>query len=1605
MTQTHTKRNLWLVLVLCLALLASILTVTAFAADRTNKFAKVNIVLNENIDILFWADFDEATAKKADTYVTFNDGAQVSYSEMKTASGTPYAVYRYDDVLPQNMGDTVTAKLYVGGVLKDTQTYSVKSYAQYMLRYGGSTELKTLVSDILAYGAAAQAHDPNNSDAPVTDGVKGYAPSSEPTVLRTLADYSVEANLKESNSEKRVFARFEQAGLLLGNSIQMYFDVSIDSYDSNATYTAKLRIGGREEVVSLTKNGSYYRAVFSTVRASELFDTADVGIYKNDSRISGTAHYSVANYLSAQKDNAEIASLVKAIYNYGLSARKYIGNHVVTMPGVTTVTKTGTASKDPSGTVAYQCALCGETMGDIPVSHIRDFDTAHANAFANDSSMANDASFTANTAATDGNNKYMSVLRGDNTGTGAWGYYFRIGTSQTLSGTYLTNNSYTFEMDIRAPQGGLVASSIILQNEKTPSSGTGRFNTFLDINTDGSLTNNGSAVAPAGTVNADEWTHITMMVELCEVNGEKSVYTEYYVNGTLVSAVLIANTVGLDATVDGKEGSAIDPNGQYRFTNIYIGISANGLTAEDSAKGVEFDNFIFGQSAVHSFGGSVEQHLQKQDAEQMLEIVDLVEAEFLNSDYYKVITSTSGSSKNVSSMKEFNTSTYQPSDTPMAQHPRLLFNSSDIPDIVAAFEDEENSAAVKNFLNKVKTITDGKLSNTMNSSQGPGEYNYDANILSAIEAKALYYALFKDSDDPTRSDAAIRGYQAIYAIKNYLRTFIVNYKSSDPCRLYGHVMYVSALVYDWCYDLLSEDDKLQIQLGVQNKCCDGTPSASGSSYNDRKMEVGFPPLDSENGLNNSTGTLLTGHNAEFQMLRDYFAFAIAIYNEVPSWYDYIGGMIEEKYIPSQNYLMECGYYPDGSAIYNMYRFEANLWCAWLYDGMDVASPYDADDMKQIVHGLISMETYGGNQFATGDGTNTKINTNVADCGLISSYLFNDGVARAVAFNFHNNYQSFYSSQNTVSAADYLILSGRGVETADDYQENVKNVVYHDGWAQQVIARNNKSEDSVVVLMQGGFRVPGGHTHQSAGSFQIYYKGQLTRDDGLYDSYGYDHHLFYHMSTVAHNSLLIYNSSNNSTSTYYNGGQRHWTADGLSSLPQTYESWITNNKYAYGGNIGMQTDSVDNPSYVYFANDITNAYHSNTVNYVERSINTVYTGNADAPMVMFIFDHIDADNASYKKTFLLQCPTEPSIDGNVITLDSGVEGTGKLVLTSLQGNDGGIKAYGRTSKNGVVGGGDGSERFYISNRAINLAPAGAGSLSSTATDLAEMWGHVEISANTDTTEDLLMNVIYVTDSGNTVSATPTLVSGTNVIGATFMNYTSVFVSDPAKVSQTLSFTSTGTGTQTYYVGGLAAGKWQVSIGGQSIGAYDVTADGRMLTFDGAVGAVTLTYLGNTKTGLSGSYTNNNSATIDLGSTVTAANNPVGEISFDVSTSSSIYDKTSTMSFGNDAVLTMSFTRENVGNWYSPKYEYTITLTDCNSKELCTLTDNTSFKLRVGFEVNGDQMTLRYYVDGVLVGTATKTVSSSTFNSVKASGKLGTSKQLTLSNGVFYSYNTK
>ena len=96
-----------------------------------------------------------------------------------------------------------------------------------------------------------------------------------------------------------------------------------------------------------------------------------------------------------------------------------------------------------------------------------------------------------------------------------------------------------------------------------------------------------------------------------------------------------------------------------------------------------------------------------------------------------------------------------------------------------------------------------------------------------------------------------------------------------------------AKVYDWCYDLLTEDDKQQIIAGVSNVLAP-------------QMEKGmrFPP---------SGMSALTGHGNGPQFIRDWMTVSIVFFDEVPSWWDYVGGRFYQEYVPVINAVTANGF--------------------------------------------------------------------------------------------------------------------------------------------------------------------------------------------------------------------------------------------------------------------------------------------------------------------------------------------------------------------------------------------------------------------------------------------------------------------------------------------------------------------------------------------------------------------------------------------------------------------------------------------------------------------------------------------------------------------------
>ncbi len=721
------------------------------------------------------------------------------------------------------------------------------------------------------------------------------------------------------------------------------------------------------------------------------------------------------------------------------------------------------------------------------------------------------------------------------------------------------------------------------------------------------------------------------------------------------------------------------------------------------------------------------------------------------------------------------------------QHPRVMFTASEVPGIQTALENA-SSALKENYY-------DATFSGPSSGILGPAEdrddgyHNFTATVMDEIQLMALDYQLTGNK---------VSGYRAITAIKNYLKTMDFQEISGDQCRQFGFVMYNAACVYDWCHDLLTQSDKQQIVLAVEKKVC------TGSNSSGKKMEVGFPP---------SGQNAVSGHGCEFQILRDYLAFAIAIYDEYPGWWNYIAYRIYNEYVPVRNTWYEAGMVPQGVSLYVRIRFDSDMFSALLLKAATGEIPYDTEGMQQVLHTVYAYElpsTESRNSFQSGDDkAGDRGFQDFGRAALIASHLFNDRVLRAQFQNGKNGYSQFNANYTTVaSEAECLICSSSGVVRTSDRHEGDPKIVYNGGWLGQIIARDAWDYTQAATLMKIGCRTAANHDHADAGQFQIWYLGMLAGDTGSYDTYDRTgnvdpHFMQYHQATIAHNSILVNGS-----------GQRQPGEAG------SYNSWLTDTYktgtvtgYAYG-----YSDQAQNtPAYAYIAGDITPAYNSSTVTEANRRMLTVFdTADPNEELYFFVFDNITGKYSSYKKTFLLHVPNEPTVNGKKVTVVNDLGG--KLVLQNVFGGDN-ITTVGGANRNYVVNG-------------SQLTPTKNGD--------DGFWGRVEISPNTGNKTDQMLNVMYVCDEDDPTNLTATAISNETVKGAVLGNTAAVFIISSTRRTTAFNFTNgAAAGTYKYYISGVAAGDWVVSVGGTPVGITRATEDGGLLTFTAPAGTVTLT----------------------------------------------------------------------------------------------------------------------------------------------------------------------
>ncbi len=733
-------------------------------------------------------------------------------------------------------------------------------------------------------------------------------------------------------------------------------------------------------------------------------------------------------------------------------------------------------------------------------------------------------------------------------------------------------------------------------------------------------------------------------------------------------------------------------------------------------------------------------------------------------------------------------------------HPRILFTASDKEQLKENLSAPQNASTYKLYIALSDTPWDGKFVKLTGSESYLSNYNGD--YAARLEAKAFRYAMTGEK---------IYGYEAIYAAKNAMLTIDTRDSVPDGCRTYGHLMYVVACVYDWCYDLLTEKDKTELVNGCVNllgKKFEMVYRISGGASN--KAPIGQ--------------STMYDHGAEDQILVDYLAFAIACSDEAPEIYELVGGRVLNDYVEAQNYLSQSGNFWEGT-MYGSVRGVPTMVSNILIYKMSGLAPF-----KNLEEAITTTTYYirpDGQPYRMGDlNENRKIEDFqwmwMANNCFYAGNFYKNNYLKSMAYEYLKGFTSFTNVVAGLSPIQFLCINDPEISVVYDYENNplplVRSVTYP---GTSIFAKSeNDNKNALGIYMTMRENHTASHDHADTGSFQISYNGAaLAIDTGAYTSWGNAHHFGYTMQTVAANSVLVYNQNLHGTSTtpgyetgnanmVYSGGQSMAGAD----LPFTLDDLLQFELLGQTQSLGTKSVERDGKLvYSYLAGDMTGAYDKETVDEVSRYMISVATGNEACPYIFLTFDRITSDEERFHKASLIHTKYEPTLtsDGYAIVTN----GDGKLVVQSVGYNTDYVK-WGGEGKEFWIPGLDENGNYSLED-GYNLPH----NLKIAEDSMDEFgWGRIEISPETAAKTNYMLTVMYVTDAtNNTLTPAKDLCSdklaGTEIFGKAVF-----FPKEDKLIDSKVTFTLET--ADTCYVTGVKDGTWEIKKDGAVVDTVTV-----------------------------------------------------------------------------------------------------------------------------------------------------------------------------------------
>ena len=703
---------------------------------------------------------------------------------------------------------------------------------------------------------------------------------------------------------------------------------------------------------------------------------------------------------------------------------------------------------------------------------------------------------------------------------------------------------------------------------------------------------------------------------------------------------------------------------------------------------------------------------------------------------------------------------------PPAEHPRLYLRSGDLDDLKSR-------------------IGNPVLKPTWNNLQKLGQMN--AHYGMAVDA--LHYLLSGDRKI---------GRQAVKAALDTLP--VAQWRErGDVSRDIGRVMWAAAVVYDWCYDLLTEEEKEELVVQFIRLA--------------EMFEIGYPIR--------RPGSL-TGHIGEWMIMRDMLSAGVAIYDEYPEMYYEAAGKFFRDMLPARDWLYPGGAYHQGIA-YADTRFGSEMYPLWFFDRMGFGNVYHPSQQFVPYH-WIYMRRPDGKMMTSGDDF---IWTPKLSSLLCASY-YRDGYILADYLKDEWPFEILKHATHPLDQMFVLLWRDPELEPWDLSELPLTRFMgFPNGW---MVARTGWDQQSVIAEMKVNEYNFLNHQHQDAGAFQIYYKGPLAIDNGLYSGTGGGylgpHNVNYYKRTIAHNSLLIFDPSEKFITAGFrnvkkvnDGGQRlpnRWISAG------TFDDFLSRD-YKTGETLGHWFGpDIKHPDFSYLKGDITGAY-SRKVKEVKRSFVFINLGLPQLPAALIVFDRVVSADPAFRKYWLLHSMEEPVINGNITKIILSQRGwSGKLANFTLLPEDGNYEIE-------KIGGPD--ERFaYFGHNFASEVRAGRNPEDYEAGD----W-RIQLSPVRESATDLFLNAMLITDRdlGN-LPKVEKLENG-SLIGVKVQDRVAFFNRSGSKIDRPVSFILDGEGVFKILVTDLADGVWQVRHEGRVFApALTVTAEAGVLFFEGPEG---------------------------------------------------------------------------------------------------------------------------------------------------------------------------